>query len=115
MARAQLVYLHSILGRQWDPFVDVLARTHTVYAPYLPGTVPGDPDAHKAIEDVWDWPPMLDGLYAGADFSRWLHWSPKVRRTSAIRRRETGISWCPGPSRTSQKQPLKLGAISFTR
>lgn len=49
-----LLYLHAILGLQWDPFLDVLARTHTVYAPYLPGTVPGDPDAHKAIEDVWD-------------------------------------------------------------
>ena len=49
-----LLYLHAILGLQWDPFLDALARTHTVYAPYLPGTVPGDPDAHKAIEDVWD-------------------------------------------------------------
>ena len=49
-----LLYLHAILGLQWDPFLDALARTHTVYAPYLPGTVPGDPDAHKTIEDVWD-------------------------------------------------------------
>jgi pimeloyl-ACP methyl ester carboxylesterase len=49
-----LLYLHAIMGLQWDPFVDALAQTHTVYAPYLPGTVPGDPDAHKAIEDVGD-------------------------------------------------------------
>jgi pimeloyl-ACP methyl ester carboxylesterase len=49
-----LLYLHAILGLQWDPFLDALAQHHTVYAPYLPGTVPGDPDAHKAIEDVWD-------------------------------------------------------------
>jgi pimeloyl-ACP methyl ester carboxylesterase len=49
-----LLYLHAILGLQWDPFLDALARTHTVYAPYLPGTVPGDPDAHKALEDVGD-------------------------------------------------------------
>jgi pimeloyl-ACP methyl ester carboxylesterase len=49
-----LLYLHAIMGLQWDPFLDALAQTHTVYAPYLPGTVPGDPDAHKAIEDVWD-------------------------------------------------------------
>jgi pimeloyl-ACP methyl ester carboxylesterase len=49
-----LVFLHAILGLQWDPFLDALAQHHTVYAPYLPGTVPGDPDAHKAIEDVWD-------------------------------------------------------------
>ncbi len=49
-----LLYLHAIMGLQWDPFLDALAQTRTVYAPYLPGTVPGDPDAHKAIEDVWD-------------------------------------------------------------
>ena len=49
-----LLYLHAIMGLQWDPFLDALAETHTVYAPYLPGTVPGDPDAHKALEDVWD-------------------------------------------------------------
>lgn len=49
-----LLYLHAVLGLQWDPFLDALAEHHTVYAPYLPGTAPGDPDAHKAIEDVWD-------------------------------------------------------------
>ena len=49
-----LLYLHAIMGLQWDPFLDALAQHHTVYAPYLPGTVPGDPDAHKAIEDVGD-------------------------------------------------------------
>jgi pimeloyl-ACP methyl ester carboxylesterase len=64
-----LLYLHPILGLQWDPFLDGLARTHTVYAPYLPGTVPGDPDAHKAIEDVWDltlcYDEILDALGVG--------------------------------------------------
>lgn len=64
-----LVYLHAILGLQWDPFLDALAQTHTVYAPYLPGTVPGDPDAHKALEDVWDltlcYDEILDALDIG--------------------------------------------------
>lgn len=49
-----LLYLHAVLGLAWDPFLDALAEHHTVYAPYLPGTAPGDPDAHKAITDVWD-------------------------------------------------------------
>lgn len=49
-----VVFLHAVMGLQWDPFLDALAQHHTVYAPYLPGTAPGDPDAHKAIEDVWD-------------------------------------------------------------
>jgi len=66
-----LLYLHAILGLQWDPFLDALAQTHTVYAPYLPGTVPGDPDAHKAIEDVWDltlcYDEILDALGLAAE------------------------------------------------
>lgn len=49
-----LLYLHAVLGLTWDPFLDSLAEHHTVYAPYLPGTAPGDPDAHKAIEDISD-------------------------------------------------------------
>jgi pimeloyl-ACP methyl ester carboxylesterase len=39
-----LVYLHAIMGLQWDPFLETLAQHHTVYAPYLPGTAPGEPD-----------------------------------------------------------------------
>ena len=64
-----LLYLHAVLGLQWDPFLDALARHHTVYAPYLPGTVPSDPDAHKALEDVWDltlcYSEILDALGVG--------------------------------------------------
>ena len=64
-----LLYLHAVLGLQWDPFVESLAAHHTVYAPYLPGTVPGDPDAHKPLEDVWDltlcYSEILDALGLG--------------------------------------------------
>ena len=49
-----LLFLHAVMGLQWDPFLDALAQHHTVYAPYLPGTAPGDPDAHKPLEDNWD-------------------------------------------------------------
>ncbi|GAA0626627.1 alpha/beta hydrolase [Sporichthya brevicatena] len=49
-----LVFLHPVLGLQWDPFLDTLAQTHTVYAPYLPGTAPGEPDAHKPITDNYE-------------------------------------------------------------
>src|SRR5581483_6295228 len=66
-----LLYLHAIMGLQWDPFVESLAAHHTVYAPYLPGTVPGDPDAHKAVEDVWDltlcYSEILDALGLGGE------------------------------------------------
>lgn len=49
-----LVYLHAVFGLTWDPFLDALAAEHTVYAVELPGTTPGDPDAIKHLDDVWD-------------------------------------------------------------
>ncbi|HEX4209353.1 MAG TPA: alpha/beta fold hydrolase [Candidatus Binataceae bacterium] len=49
-----LVYLHSGYGLVWDDMLDLLARDFTVYAPEHPGTAPGDPDAVKPLEDLWD-------------------------------------------------------------
>jgi len=49
-----LVYLHSGYGLVWDDFLDRLARDFTVYAPEHPGTSAGDPDAVKALDDLWD-------------------------------------------------------------
>lgn len=49
-----VVYLHGAGGPAWDPFLDALAEKHTVYAPDFPGTTPGDPDAIKAIDTLWD-------------------------------------------------------------
>ena len=49
-----LVFFHGAMGLVWDPFLDALAETHTVYAPEHPGTTPGDPDAIKSLDDLWD-------------------------------------------------------------
>ena len=49
-----LVFLHGATGLQWDDFLDGLSQTHTVYAPEHPGTTPGDPDAIKPLDDLWD-------------------------------------------------------------
>jgi pimeloyl-ACP methyl ester carboxylesterase len=49
-----VVYLHGAMGLQWDPFLGALAERHTVYAPEHPGITPGDPDAIKAVDNVWD-------------------------------------------------------------
>ncbi|WP_214366847.1 alpha/beta fold hydrolase [Pseudonocardia sp. H11422] len=49
-----VVFLHGAMGLQWDPFLDSLAERNTVYAPEHPGVTPGDPDAIKAVDDVWD-------------------------------------------------------------
>lgn len=49
-----LVFLHGATGLKWDDFLDGLSQTHTVYAPEHPGTTPGDPDAIKPLDDLWD-------------------------------------------------------------
>ena len=49
-----LVFLHGATGLRWDDFLDNLSQTHTVYAPEHPGTTPGDPDAIKSLDDLWD-------------------------------------------------------------
>jgi len=49
-----LLYLHPAAGLHWDPFLDWLAGSHTVYAPQAPGTTPGRPEAIAAVDDLWD-------------------------------------------------------------
>ena len=49
-----LVFFHGPYGLRWDTFLDTLAQNHTVYAPEHPGTTPGDPDAGKPLDDLWD-------------------------------------------------------------
>jgi pimeloyl-ACP methyl ester carboxylesterase len=49
-----LVYFHGATGLVWDPFLDALAETTTVYAPEHPGTTPGEPDGIKPLDTLWD-------------------------------------------------------------
>jgi len=49
-----VVFLHGAYGLQWDPFLDSLAQSHTVYAPEHPGTTPGSPDSIKPLDTLWD-------------------------------------------------------------
>lgn len=49
-----LVYLHPAGGLVVDPWVQALAEKYTVYAPYFPGTAPGDPYAIHKVDDLWD-------------------------------------------------------------
>jgi pimeloyl-ACP methyl ester carboxylesterase len=48
-----LVYLHGAGGMVWDPFVHALAASYTVYAPLVPGTVPGNKQAISEVADLW--------------------------------------------------------------
>ncbi|MBO6639331.1 MAG: alpha/beta fold hydrolase [Roseitalea sp.] len=49
-----LVYLHPAAGLMWTPFLDALARHHTVVAPHFPGTAPDDPHAIHRIDELGD-------------------------------------------------------------
>lgn len=49
-----VVYFHPAAGLYWDEFLDKLAQDHTVYAPELPGTTPGDPYAIHKITTYTD-------------------------------------------------------------
>ena len=60
-----LVFLHSAGGLQWDPFLEGLAERYTVYAPYFPGTFPGEPNDIEHIEDMWDAVLAYDDVLTG--------------------------------------------------
>ena len=50
-----LVFLHGPWGLRADrDFLNLLATTHTVYAPKHPGTSQGDPEAVHQLDNWWD-------------------------------------------------------------
>lgn len=49
-----LIYLHPLGGLFQDDFLDELARTHTIYAPELPGTSADDTFAIHKVNDIFD-------------------------------------------------------------
>ena len=49
-----LLFFHGSWGLTWDPFLDELARTFTVYAPEHPGTTPEAPDDIYHLDGLWD-------------------------------------------------------------
>jgi pimeloyl-ACP methyl ester carboxylesterase len=49
-----LVFLHGAGGPVWDPFLDLLATRHTVYAPEHPGLTEGEQEAISHLDNLWD-------------------------------------------------------------
>ena len=49
-----LIYFHPAAGLGWDPFLEKLAKSYTVYAPEFPGTTPGNPYAIHQVDDLAD-------------------------------------------------------------
>ncbi len=59
-----LIYLHGPWGLTGDrAFIDVLARSHKVYAPKHPGTSSGDHQAAHELDNFWDLVVYHDELF----------------------------------------------------
>jgi pimeloyl-ACP methyl ester carboxylesterase len=58
-----LVYLHAAGGPIWDPFVEWLCESHTVYAPHHPGTGATARDSIHAVDDLWDLVLIYDEIF----------------------------------------------------
>ncbi|MEX1023402.1 MAG: alpha/beta hydrolase [Dehalococcoidia bacterium] len=58
-----LVFLHGISGLQWSPFMDALARDHTVIAPRHPGFGDASQEELDTVHDlVYAYLDLLDAL-----------------------------------------------------
>ena len=51
---APLVYLHPASGLQFDPFLASLSTEYSIYAPEVPGTSAGDPNAIHDVDGLSD-------------------------------------------------------------
>ena len=60
-----LVFLHGPWGHAWDPFLDELAKSFTVYAPEHPGTTPDAQEDVYQLDGLWDLVLCYDELFAG--------------------------------------------------
>jgi pimeloyl-ACP methyl ester carboxylesterase len=62
-----LVYLHAAGGPIWDPFVEWLTESHTVYAPHHPGTGETARESIYAVESLWDLVLIYDEILDALD------------------------------------------------
>ena len=58
-----LVYLHAAGGPIWDPFIEWLTESFTVYAPHHPGTGETARDAIYKVESLWDLVLIYDEIF----------------------------------------------------
>jgi pimeloyl-ACP methyl ester carboxylesterase len=49
-----VVFFHGPWGLHWGAFLDALAQRFAVHAPEHPGTTPGEPDAIRQVDGLWD-------------------------------------------------------------
>ena len=91
-----VVFFHGPWGLRWSPFLDALAGRFSVYAPEHPGTTPGEPDAVRHVDSLWDlvlcYDEMLDRLrlqetmLVGHSFGAMVACEVAAQRPSRVRR-----------------------------
>ena len=83
-----LVFLHGPWGLPPNRgFLDLLALTHTVFAPKHPGTSRGDPEAVHQIDDSVPLPPVPPGglWYVSAIYvGRMIETGPRLRLRNKV-------------------------------
>jgi pimeloyl-ACP methyl ester carboxylesterase len=65
-----LVFFHGSWGLSWDPFLDELAKSFTVYAPEHPGTTAEAPDDIYHLDNLWDLVLCYDELLQSLGLTR---------------------------------------------
>lgn len=58
-----VVFLHGVMGQEWNGMLDKLAETRTVYAPAHPGSI--EADDLKDLHSFWELILYYDDLFAG--------------------------------------------------
>jgi pimeloyl-ACP methyl ester carboxylesterase len=51
---APLLYLHPAAGLSFDPFLSALSDDYSIFAPEVPGTSAGDPNAIHSVDSLFD-------------------------------------------------------------
>ena len=91
-----VVFFHGPWGLRWGPFLDALAGRFSVHAPEHPGTTPGEPDAVRHVDSLWDlvlcYDELLDRLrlqdamLVGHSFGAMVACEVAAQRPSRVRR-----------------------------
>jgi pimeloyl-ACP methyl ester carboxylesterase len=91
-----VIFFHGPWGLRWGRFLEVMAEGFAVYAPEHPGTAPGEPEAVRQVDGLWDlvlcYDELLDRLrlqdvmLVGHSFGAMVACEVAAQRPSRVRR-----------------------------
>ena len=101
-----LVFFHGPWGLTWDPFLDPLAESFTVYAPDHPGTTPEAHDDIYHLDRLWDLVLCYDEL-----LEIWASATPRSSATPSAG--WSRVKWRPYPR--SRRRLAMIAPLGFWR